>query len=213
MRQPVEETLANSTTACVFLPAEWLMAASDLHHRAFASGLDGAIPSRLTTLRNREDSPMGRSLVLAARRQFLGVIALTLVVAAGVDAKTGGNFILGGLNTASETTTLRNTAQGPALALVAKQDEAPLAVNSGVVVPRLNASLLNGIAPASGSPNYAPSGVRTSSRRSTPRSRLAATSTEASLTSSSHRAPACSRPLTTGRARGTGTWRSTSTTA
>jgi len=102
-------------------------------------------------------------LVLAVRRQYFGVIALALVLAAGADAATGGNFVLGRLNTAGNTTSLRNTATGPALSLAVKAGQPPLAVNSSVEVARLNAARLNGkrsgaFAPARGSPNYAPRG-------------------------------------------------------
>ncbi len=87
------------------------------------------------------------------------------MLAAGVDARTGGSLILGSKNSAGNITTLRNTGSGPALALMVKQGQPPLSVSSGVVVPRLNASLLNGkraasFAPASGSPNYARRGTR-----------------------------------------------------
>lgn len=102
-------------------------------------------------------------LVIAVRRQYFGIIALALVLAAGADAATGGNLVLGRLNTAGTTTTLRNTADGPALALTVKQGQPPLSVSNGVEVPRLNASRLNGkrsgdFAPAKGSPFYLPRG-------------------------------------------------------
>lgn len=80
---------------------------------------------------------MAHYLIRAARRQYFGIIALALVLAAGVDAKTGGNLILGSLNTANETTTLRNTAEGPALALAVKRGQPPLSVSSGVVISTL----------------------------------------------------------------------------
>lgn len=106
---------------------------------------------------------MSSYLIAAIRRQYFGILALALVLGAAADAATGGNLVLGRLNTAGTTTTLRNTSDGPALALTVKQGQPPLAVSNSVEVPRLNASRLNGkrsgdFAPVKGSPNYLPRG-------------------------------------------------------
>ncbi len=44
---------------------------------------------------------MLEALFRVLRRQFLGALALVLVVVGVADAATGGNFILGSLNTAN----------------------------------------------------------------------------------------------------------------
>ena len=59
-------------------------------------------------------------------------------------AATGGNFILGGSNSASRTSTLTSTA-GSALSLKAPSTSAPLAVSNSVKVGRLNADLVDGL--------------------------------------------------------------------
>lgn len=116
-----------------------------------------------------------KSLVQIAKRQFLGLTALVLVVGGLADAATGGNVILGKVNNANQTTTLDNSGAGPALALQVKKGQPPLAVSSTKLVQRFNAQFLGGrgasyfapksyayskqqsdskYAPTTGSPNY-----------------------------------------------------------
>ena len=75
------------------------------------------------------------------------VAYLALVVAVGggtAYAATGGTFVLGKSNAAATTTALSRTTAGAPLSLVAKTGSAPLAVNSKIKVPNLNADLLDG---------------------------------------------------------------------
>ena len=100
-----------------------------------------------------------RRLVNLIRGQFLGAIALGLVLSGGAYAATGGNFILGRSNETDSTTTLKNTGAGPALDLKVQTGTPPLKVSSTKQVRKLNASLLGGnpasnFAPAKNSPNY-----------------------------------------------------------
>ena len=83
-------------------------------------------------------------LFRVARQQYLGLLSLLLVIGGLADAASGGNFILGSLNTANSPSTLQNTKRGAALALKVQQGQPPLAVNSEVLVDNLNAALLNG---------------------------------------------------------------------
>jgi len=100
-----------------------------------------------------------RRLTNLIRQQFLGAIALGLVLAGGAYAATGGNLLLGRANEADKTTVLRNSGSGPALELKARPGTPPLKVNTTKQVAKLNASRLGGktanqFAPASGSLNY-----------------------------------------------------------
>ncbi len=113
------------------------------------------------------------------RQQFIGIVALALLLVAGVEGATGDAFILGQRNREERTSVMANTGNGAALALRVKAGRPPLRVNSSVLVARLNAERLQGMvpgdfapagqsytkaesdlayAPASGSPNYLPSG-------------------------------------------------------
>lgn len=114
-------------------------------------------------------------LTRVVRQQFMGTLALMLVLGGLADAATGGNVVLGRVNSAGQTTTLRNNGNGPALSLKVKDGQPPLDVNSNKLVAGLNAQLLGGhpakdfalgssvyskpqsdsrYAPASGSANY-----------------------------------------------------------
>ncbi len=85
-----------------------------------------------------------KTLTRVVRQQFLGPIALLIVVGGVATAATGQNFKLGLLNTEDKKSILRNTGNGPALDLQVKAGQAPLTVSSNKVVPKLNASLLQG---------------------------------------------------------------------
>lgn len=87
---------------------------------------------------------MRTAIVYLLRHQFLGLLALLLVVGGYADAATGGRFILGNLNQAGTTSVLQNTGTGAALSLKVAKGQPPLAVNSSEVVDGLNAELLNG---------------------------------------------------------------------
>lgn len=71
-------------------------------------------------------------------------VALAISVGGVGYAATGGNFTLGGANTANRTSTLTSTA-GSALRLAAPSTVAPLAVSNSVKVGRLNADLVDGL--------------------------------------------------------------------
>ena len=79
-----------------------------------------------------------------------GLVALTvgIVLLAALDwaasAATGRAFVLGRWNQADHTTTLKNTAQGPALDLRAKKGPA-LKVNNSKRIKKLNADMLDGL--------------------------------------------------------------------
>jgi hypothetical protein len=77
---------------------------------------------------------------------IVGVGALCLAAGGiGIAAATnGGSFILGGSNTATHTTTLKDTTGTP-LSLLAKKGAAPLAVNSNKLVKHLNAFEVGGL--------------------------------------------------------------------
>lgn len=75
---------------------------------------------------------------------FAAGAIFALVVGSGTAfAATGGKFILGQSNTAGATSTLTNK-NGTALALNSRAGTAPLKVNSGTKVARLNADSLDG---------------------------------------------------------------------
>ena len=82
------------------------------------------------------------------RGLVVGSVVAGVALAIGVGgvgyAATGGNFILGGANSANRTSTLTSTA-GSALALRAAPTTAPLAVSNSVKVSRLNADLVDGL--------------------------------------------------------------------
>jgi hypothetical protein len=69
--------------------------------------------------------------------------ALFIALSGTAYAATGGTFILGKPNTAKSVTALTNSA-GTALSLSSKAGTPPLTVNSGVQVPNLNASVVDG---------------------------------------------------------------------
>ena len=107
---------------------------------------------------------MLRAPIYVIRHQFLGLLALVLVLGGYVDAATGGNFVLGRLNTAGTTSVLRNTGTGAALSLKVASGQQPLEVNSSKVVAGLNAALLGGypasaFAPVSGDSHYVSAGT------------------------------------------------------
>ena len=70
-------------------------------------------------------------------------LALFLALGGTAYAATGGNFILGKSNSASSTTTLSSTNDGPTLALYPKSGRAPLYTLSTKLNARFNADLLD----------------------------------------------------------------------
>lgn len=78
------------------------------------------------------------------RHQYLGALALLIVLGGVAAAATGGNLKLGASNTADKKTMLQNTGAGPALQLTSKAGQPSLSVSNFVQVPKLNASLLGG---------------------------------------------------------------------
>jgi hypothetical protein len=82
-------------------------------------------------------------------KTIASAMAVALVLVASLDyvasAATGGKFILGQLNKANKTTTLKRTTGGPALQLATTSSTAsPLVVNGRGRVANLNADLLDG---------------------------------------------------------------------
>jgi hypothetical protein len=75
----------------------------------------------------------------------LSMVALFVSLSGTAYAATGGTFVLGAANTASAVTKLTNSS-GTALSLTSKSGTPPLAVSSSTLVPKLNASLLGGLA-------------------------------------------------------------------
>ena len=73
-------------------------------------------------------------------------LALFIALSGTAYATTGGNFLLGHLNQASATSSLKNTGAGPALRL-ATQDMTtpPFAVSNGTAITHLNADELDGL--------------------------------------------------------------------
>ena len=75
------------------------------------------------------------------------LVAALLVGAAnlGAFAATGGPLLLGKSNTATKTTKLKTTGNGPALGLKTKASAPPLKVSSSTKVAKLNADLVDGL--------------------------------------------------------------------
>lgn len=77
-------------------------------------------------------------------KSFAAGAAVMLLLGTGsAVAATGGKFITGRTNTATTTTTIKDT-KGTPLSLVGKSGRPPLTVNSNTKVARLNADLLDG---------------------------------------------------------------------
>lgn len=78
-------------------------------------------------------------------KSFVADAAAMLVLGTGsAVAATGGHFLVGRTNTASNTTTIKDT-KGTPLSLTAKSGSAPLRVNTSTKVAQLNADLLDGV--------------------------------------------------------------------
>jgi hypothetical protein len=78
------------------------------------------------------------------------VVVTATLTTTGVASAAAKYVLLGAKNSTATTTTLTNTAKGGVpLTLNAGKKAAPLAVNSSVVVPKLNADLLDGLHAAS----------------------------------------------------------------
>jgi hypothetical protein len=73
----------------------------------------------------------------------ISIVALVIAMSGSAYAATGGTFILGKANKATNLTSLSNS-KGTALALSSASGKPPLTVNSSVQVPNLNASELGG---------------------------------------------------------------------
>jgi hypothetical protein len=102
---------------------------------------------------------MKRRIAVYLKQHHVGLLALALLLGGTAYTATGGPFLLGRLNTADRPTRLVNSGAGPVLSLQATAGQLPLRVTSNRRVPKLNASLLRGMAPnafapATGSPNY-----------------------------------------------------------
>lgn len=78
-------------------------------------------------------------------KSFVAGAAAMLILGTGTAvAATGAKFVTGRTNTATTTTTIKDT-KGTPLSLVAKSGKAPLSVNTSTKVARLNADLLDGL--------------------------------------------------------------------
>jgi hypothetical protein len=83
--------------------------------------------------------------MISRKGSFVSGVIVAMVLGSGTAyAATGGNFKLGGKNTATSVTSLVNS-QGTALKLTSKAGTAPLAVTSGTKVANLNADRLDGL--------------------------------------------------------------------
>lgn len=101
-----------------------------------------------------------RRILRWSRGNWFGLLALGLAFGGGGYAAVA-QVKLGRTNEAAKPTIFRNTGNGPALDLKSKAGSPSIRVNSNQLVPKLNASLLQGkkaadFAPATGSPSYAP---------------------------------------------------------
>ena len=76
---------------------------------------------------------------------IISLVALFVALSSTAYAATGGTFILGKSNTASSLSSLTNR-NGTALRLSSSAGKPPLNVGNSVQVPKLNASLLDGLA-------------------------------------------------------------------
>src|SRR5947208_10307831 len=107
--------------------------------------------SRRPTRQGRSPAMLSKPLA-HLRRQWMGALALSLVLTGGTAyAATGGNFILGNPNSADATTGLSsnvatgptlgvtNTGGQPAASFTGGTNAAPFAVNSTKKVAKLNA--------------------------------------------------------------------------
>jgi hypothetical protein len=84
---------------------------------------------------------------LASRSAFAGGIGALCLVVGGLGVATaanGGSLVLGHHNSATSTTTLKDS-KGTPLSLIGKKSKPPLKVNSSKQVAHLNASLLGGL--------------------------------------------------------------------
>ena len=86
-----------------------------------------------------------RAIIAGSALVALGLASLN-GVALGA---TGHGLILGHVNHADKTTTIKRSGAGPALALYSRKSQAPLYVNSSKVVKRLNADSVDGHSAAS----------------------------------------------------------------
>src|SRR5690242_18827254 len=100
---------------------------------------------RDTTSREATMTPTdaGRPRLLHRAVYVVGVGTMTLLALLGLDAvaysATGGSLILGQVNLAGTTTTLKNTGTGPTLSLISQDNQTPtLKVSSTARVPKLN---------------------------------------------------------------------------
>ena len=87
----------------------------------------------------------GRKFV--GRSAAAGAIGMLCVVVGGIGIATatnGGSLVLGQSNSATHTTTLKDTKGSP-LSLVTKKSKPPLTVNSKALVKNLNAGELGGL--------------------------------------------------------------------
>jgi len=76
----------------------------------------------------------------------LGASALLVMgVDAATYAATGSSLVLGHINTANQSTTVKNTGAGPALKIVTKPAAPPLAVSSTKKVSKLNVDRLDNL--------------------------------------------------------------------
>jgi hypothetical protein len=72
-------------------------------------------------------------------------LALSVALGGSAYAATGGTFTLGHANYANKTTSLKNTASGPALKVAAAKGTPPLAVSNGTKIANLNADKVDGL--------------------------------------------------------------------
>ncbi len=83
------------------------------------------------------------------RQRILTITAAGFILLAGSSlgsyAANGGPVMLGKTNTATKSTTIKTTGNGPALKLKSKKSKAPFSVNSKTKVKKLNADRVDGL--------------------------------------------------------------------
>jgi len=82
-----------------------------------------------------------RTVIAGATIVALGLVSLNGIAVAA----TGHGLILGKVNSASSTTTISRSGNGPALSLLTKSSQPPLTVSSSKLVKHLNADAVDGL--------------------------------------------------------------------
>ena len=88
--------------------------------------------------------PKGNTMNVSGKTSFAAGALMALILGSSTAyAATGGDFRLGAVNSAGHMSTLQST-HGPALMLKSGEETPPFQVNRGVMVPKLNSSMVGG---------------------------------------------------------------------